>query len=76
MYWFNLGIGAGLVALGFTSSVAGVLTALAGSIACISFSLLVDKVIERFSSPSGSSVDSNVKVDNTPPSPSYGLPNY
>lgn len=61
------GIGAGLVALGFTSPAAiGALTFIAGAVACIPLTLLTDKVIECFfpegSKQPGSSFD-GVKAD-------------
>lgn len=64
----SFGIGAGLVALGFTSPAAiGALTSIAATVACIPLILLTDKVIECFfpegSKQPGSSVDSGVKVD-------------
>ncbi|WP_375604113.1 hypothetical protein NOX90_00190 [Wolbachia endosymbiont of Anurida maritima] len=65
------GIGAGLVALGFTSPAAiGALTYIAGAVACIPLKLLTDKVIECFF-PEGSKqpdslVDSDVKVAGGP----------
>lgn len=65
------GIGAGLVALGFTSPAAiGALTHIAGAVAYIPLKLLTDKVIECFfpegSKQPDSSVDSDVKVAGGP----------
>ncbi len=50
----RFGIGAGLVALGFTSPAAiGALAAVVGSIACIPFKLLIDKAMP----------DTSMKID-------------
>ncbi len=69
------GVGAGLVALGVTSPLAiTALTLIANAVVI----QLLSKITERFSSPptpTGSSVDSDVKVDNTSPNPSYVFPN-
>lgn len=61
------GVGAGLVALGFTSPAAiGALTFVMSVISCISLNFLIDKAIECFfpegNKQPGSSVDSDVKI--------------
>ncbi|WP_353280334.1 hypothetical protein [Wolbachia endosymbiont (group B) of Silvanus unidentatus] len=63
----SFGVGAGLVALGFTSPAAiGALTFVVSVIACIPLNFLIDKVIESFfpegNKQPGSSVDSDVKI--------------
>lgn len=63
----RFGIGAGLVALGFTSPAAiGALTFVVSVIACIPLNFLIDKAIECFfpegNKQPGSSVDSDVKI--------------
>lgn len=70
----SFGVGAGLVALGFTSPAAiGALTFVVGMIACIPLSFLINKAIECFfpegNKQPGSSVDSGVKIDGTGHSP-------
>lgn len=63
----SFGVGAGLVALGFTSPAAiGALTFVVGLIAYAPLNFLLDKVIESFfpegNKQPGSSVDSDVKI--------------
>ncbi|WP_264336425.1 hypothetical protein [Wolbachia endosymbiont (group B) of Chorthippus brunneus] len=63
----SFGVGAGLVALGFTSPAAiGALTFVVGLIAYAPLNFLIDKVIESFfpegNKQPGSSVDSDVKI--------------
>ncbi|MHC3898400.1 UNVERIFIED_CONTAM: hypothetical protein LBW93_05895 [Wolbachia endosymbiont of Nasonia longicornis] len=63
----SFGVGAGLVALGFTSPAAiGALTFVVSVIACIPLNFLIDKAIECFfpegNKQPGSSVDSDVKI--------------
>ncbi|UIP92379.1 hypothetical protein JSQ73_004205 [Wolbachia endosymbiont of Anopheles demeilloni] len=64
---FFFGVGAGLVALGFTSPAAiGALTFVVSMIPCISLNFLIDKAIECFfpegNKQPGSSFDSDVKI--------------